>query len=278
MPQKKIVKKSVVKKTVKKAAAQKKATGKQAKKPAPKPKTIKKAVAKKPAVKKTVKPAAKAVAKPVKKAAKSAVKVTSKSATRINEKHKEIPMVKQKKQEEKVLSKPQKQTQKKPEPVKEIKLPKITTKTSVPYQPSYKSLEQRQDVIKPSEPLVRYSDTELNDFRELIQKKLDSAKKELAYLQGLITRKDDMGGDESENRYMTMEDGSMSMEREQLSQMASRQITYIDHLEKALIRIENKTYGICRVTGKLIDKARLRAVPHATLSLEAKLGLVKAGE
>ena len=63
------------------------------------------------------------------------------------------------------------------------------------------------------------------------------------------------------------------MEREQLGQMASRQVQYIDHLEKALIRIENKTYGVCRVTGKLIDKARLRAVPHATLSLEAKLGL-----
>lgn len=279
MPQKKIVKKSIVKKTVKKAAPSKKVTGKQAKKPAPKPnKIVKKAAVKKPAAKKAVKPAVKAVAKPAKKLVKPSVKVASKSATRINEKHKEIPMAKQKKQEEKVLSKPAKHTQKKPEPVKEIKLPKITTKTSVPYQPSYKSLEQRQEVIKPSEPLVRYSDTELNDFRELIQKKLDSAKKELAYLQGLITRKDDMGGDESENRYMTMEDGSMSMEREQLSQMASRQITYIDHLEKALIRIENKTYGICRVTGKLIDKARLRAVPHATLSLEAKLGLVKAGE
>jgi len=72
-----------------------------------------------------------------------------------------------------------------------------------------------------------------------------------------------------------MEEGGISMERGQLRQMASRQIKYIDHLEKALIRIENKTYGICRVTGKLIDKARLRAVPHATLSLEAKLGLVK---
>ena len=125
--------------------------------------------------------------------------------------------------------------------------------------------------------MVRYSDNDLAEFRELINKKLEAAKKELAYLQGLITRKDDMGGDETDNRYMTMEDGSMSMEREQLSQMASRQITYIDHLEKALIRIENKTYGICRVTGRLIDKARLRAVPHATLSLEAKLGLVKPG-
>lgn len=87
-----------------------------------------------------------------------------------------------------------------------------------------------------------------------------------------------MGGDSGDNRYMTMDDGSISMEREQMSNMASRQITFIEHLEKALQRIENKTYGICRVTGKLIDKARLRAVPHATLSLEAKLGLVKAGE
>jgi RNA polymerase-binding transcription factor DksA len=117
---------------------------------------------------------------------------------------------------------------------------------------------------------MRYSDAELSEFRDLITKKLDSAKKELAYLQGLITRRDEMGGDETDNRYMTMEDGSMSMEREQLSQMASRQITFIDHLEKAMMRIENKTYGICRVTGKLIDKARLKAVPHATLSIEAK--------
>ncbi len=161
----------------------------------------------------------------------------------------------------------------------EIKIPKTTIKTSVPYHPEYKTLDQRQATTngKSNVPLVRYNDTDLTDFRELINKKLDAAKKELAYLQGLITRRDDMGGDEGDNRYMTMEDGSMSMEREQLSQMASRQITYIDHLEKALIRIENKTYGICRITGKLIDKARLRAVPHATLSLEAKLGLVKPG-
>ena len=114
-----------------------------------------------------------------------------------------------------------------------------------------------------------YSDVDLAEFRELITKKLEAAKKELTYLQGLITRKDETG-DMEDARYMTMEDGSVSMEREQLSQMASRQIQFIDHLEKALMRIENKTYGICRVTGKLIDKARLRAVPHATLSIEAK--------
>ncbi len=153
---------------------------------------------------------------------------------------------------------------------------KNTSKTTSTNMPDNKSLEQKQPTPRGSgEALVRYNDTDLQQFRDLINRKMDAAKKELNYLQGLITRKDDMGGDESESRYMTMEDGSMSMEREQLSQMASRQITYIDHLEKALIRIENKTYGICRVTGKLIDKARLRAVPHATLSLEAKLGLVK---
>jgi RNA polymerase-binding transcription factor DksA len=157
-----------------------------------------------------------------------------------------------------------------PKPVKVV-IPEIKTKSSVKYQPEFTKsvLDTPQQNIQTG-PTMRYSDAELAEFKEIILKKLDAAKKELAYLQGLITRKDEMGGDESENRYMTMEDGSMSMEREQLSQMASRQITFIDHLEKALMRIENKTYGICRVTGKLIDKARLRAVPHATLSIEAK--------
>lgn len=168
---------------------------------------------------------------------------------------------------------PAKPVKKALEPIKDVKVGKINTKTSVPYNPVYTPMEKRPTSIKSNNPLVKYSDGDLNEFRDLINKKLDTAKKELAYLQGLITRKDEIGNDEA--RYMTMEDGSMSMEREQLSQMASRQITYIDHLEKAIMRIENKTYGICRVTGKLIDKARLRAVPHATLSLEAKLGLVK---
>src|SRR5688572_33459511 len=161
---------------------------------------------------------------------------------------------------------------KKPEPPKPVKvvIPEIKTKTSRRYEPEFtKSVLDQPENIQTG-PTMRYSDAELSEFKELILKKAEQAKKELAYLQGLITRKDEMGGDENENRYMTMEDGSMSMEREQLAQMASRQINYIDHLEKALMRIENKTYGICRVTGKLIDKARLRAVPHATLSIEAK--------
>lgn len=245
MPNKKPVPKKAVKpaaKPVKKAVPAKKATAK----PAPKKAVAAKKPAPKPVAKKAVvKPASKPVAKPVaapKKADKAPVKPVAK----------------------------------KPEPLKEVKVPKTTVKTSVPYTPVYTPLEKRIESPKNNEPLVRYNDAELTDFKELIQKKLDAAKKELNYLQGLITRKDDMGGDDTDNRYVTMEDGSMSMEREQLSQMASRQITYIDHLEKALIRIENKTYGICRVTGKLIDKARLRAVPHATLSLEAKLGIVKS--
>jgi RNA polymerase-binding transcription factor DksA len=161
---------------------------------------------------------------------------------------------------------------KKPEPAKPVKvvMPEIKTKTVRKYEPEFtKSVLDQPDNIQTG-PTMRYSDAELGEFKDLILKKSEQAKKELAYLQGLITRKDEMGGDETENRYMTMEDGSMSMEREQLAQMASRQINYIDHLEKALMRIENKTYGICRVTGKLIDKARLRAVPHATLSIEAK--------
>jgi RNA polymerase-binding transcription factor DksA len=158
---------------------------------------------------------------------------------------------------------------------KAVVIPKISTKTVRKYQPDFTKSVLDKTERDPGAPTQRYSDPELLEFKELIQRKLEAAKKELSYLHGLITRKDEMGGDEGDNRYMTMEDGSLSMEREQLSQMASRQITFIDHLEKAIMRIENKTYGICRVTGKLIDKARLRAVPHATLSIEAKMGAVK---
>jgi RNA polymerase-binding transcription factor DksA len=160
-------------------------------------------------------------------------------------------------------------------PAKPVVIPKLSTSNARKYEPEFTQSVLDKPKTQQNGPVMRYSDAELLEFRELIQRKLEAAKKELAYLQGLITRKDDMGGDESENRYMTMEDGSISMEREQLSQMASRQIQYIDHLEKAMMRIENKTYGICRVTGKLIDKARLRAVPHATLSIEAKMGYAR---
>lgn len=261
-PKKKLKPAPAAKKSVKKAVPKKAVI----KKAAAKPKAaIKKTVPQKAAVKKII--PTKTVAKPVvvKKAAVKPASVVSAAVKKEAEHKNGKPFVE--KTEPKKL---------KVEAPTEIKIPKTTVKTSIPYHPGYKPLEERIEEPKNTAPMVRYSDSELQEFKELILKKLEAAKKELNYLQGLITRKDELGGDESDNRYMTMEDGSMSMEREQLSQMASRQITYIDHLEKALIRIENKTYGICRVTGKLIDKARLRAVPHATLSLEAKLGLAKS--
>ncbi len=149
------------------------------------------------------------------------------------------------------------------------------SRTMINYQPEF----TRSILDEPEErtgPVYRYSDEELQEFKELIQSRLETARSELSYLQGLITRKDEAGTEDTENRYMSMEDGSGAMEREQLAQLASRQIQFINHLEKALIRIENKTYGICRVTGQLIDKARLRAVPHATLSIEAKRSLSKS--
>ncbi len=288
-PKKAVPAKKVVKPAPKKAVPAKKAAPKPApkkavpaKKPAPKP-APKKAVpvpAKKAApVKAAPAKAVKATPVPAKKIiapAKPAAKVVAPVAKPAPVPAKPVAPLKPKVEVKLPPAPPVKPVKKTPEPIKDVKVPKINTKTSVPYKPGYTQLEKRADAGRTNgDPLVKYSDNDLNEFRELITKKLEAAKKELAYLQGLITRKDEMGGDNDDARYMTMEDGSMSMEREQLSQMASRQITYIDHLEKAMMRIENKTYGICRVTGKLIDKARLRAVPHATLSLEAKLGLVK---
>lgn len=246
----------------KKAAPAKKAVAKPAAKAAP-AKAPAKVAAKSVAAKPIAKPAAKVVPAPVSKPAPAlAHKPTPPPAP-------PKPVVKA------PPTPPVKPVKKVHGPIKDVKVPKINSKSSVPYNPGYTPLEKRVEVQKPQGPLVKYSDADLTEFRDLINKKLEAAKKELTYLQGLITRKDEMGGDNDDARYMTMEDGTMSMEKEQLSQMASRQITYIDHLEKAIMRIENKTYGICRVTGRLIDKARLRAVPHATLSLEAKLGLVK---
>ena len=116
---------------------------------------------------------------------------------------------------------------------------------------------------------TRYSDVELAEFKELLQTKMDSAKSELNYLQEQINRSGDVG-DGADTKFNGLEDGTATMEREYLNQMAARQIQYISHLEKAMMRIESKTYGICRSLGKLISKDRLKAVPHATLSIEAK--------
>jgi RNA polymerase-binding transcription factor DksA len=116
---------------------------------------------------------------------------------------------------------------------------------------------------------TRYSDAELQEFKELIEKKLETARAELKEYQDQIQKKN-TGDTDSDYKFRGLEDSSFLVEREYLSQMAARQAQFIDHLEKALIRIENKTYGICRETGKLISKERLLIVPHATLSIEAK--------
>ena len=113
---------------------------------------------------------------------------------------------------------------------------------------------------------TRYSDDELQEFKVLIEGKLAKAQHQLAfYLQEVGER-----ADNQDSKIKGLDDGMSTVEAERLTTMAGRQRKHIQHLENALIRIENKVFGICRVTGKLISKERLRAVPHATLSIHAK--------
>ena len=293
--------KKVAAKPVAKAAPAKKAAAKPVAKAAPAKKVAPKEAPKKVEAKKVVKPVAKAA--PRKEIAKKAepkkavVKETPKKETK--------PVVKEVVKAEKP-AKPSKPT--KAAPVKTViannsipkksdvfktntfgtsnlknetgkviahrKTSELKRKTNDLLDPKKADVEYTRSILdmstNDSKTSFRYSDEDLVEFRELIVRKLDTAKAELQYLQGVIMRKDESGTEDTENKYQNMEDGSASMDREQFNQLASRQITFITHLEQALVRIENKTYGICRETGKLIDKARLRAVPHATLSIEAK--------
>ena len=117
--------------------------------------------------------------------------------------------------------------------------------------------------------MTRYSVKELEEFKEIILEKLERAKKELKFYQDQVRKS-------SDKHFRGLEDGANTLAKESLNELASRQVKFIQHLEKALIRIENRTYGVCRVTGKLISKERLKVVPHATLSIEAKLAQRKA--
>ncbi len=121
-----------------------------------------------------------------------------------------------------------------------------------------------------SKEKTRYSDEELEEFKTLIQKKLEEAKEDLELLKNSLSHKDDHGTDDTGRTFNMMEDGSETLSREEMAQLAVRQEKFIQNLNHALVRIENKTYGICRESGKLIRKERLRLVPHATLSIEAK--------
>ena len=117
----------------------------------------------------------------------------------------------------------------------------------------------------------KYSDVELAEFKEIIQKKIEKAEQDLDLLREQFANDKNNGTDDTSPQFKSFEEGSSVMSKERNSQLATRQEKFIRDIKNALIRIENKTYGVCRVTGKLIDAERLKLVPHATLSMEAKL-------
>ena len=117
----------------------------------------------------------------------------------------------------------------------------------------------------------KYSDVGLAEFKEIIQKKIEKAEQDLDLLREQFANDKNNGTDDTSPQFKSFEEGSSVMSKERNSQLATRQEKFIRDLKNALIRIENKTYGVCRVTGKLIDAERLKLVPHATLSMEAKL-------
>ncbi len=119
---------------------------------------------------------------------------------------------------------------------------------------------------------VRYSDEELQEFKEIILQKLAKAKDDYAQLKAAITHSSSNDTEDTSPTFKVLEEGASALSKEETGQLAQRQLKFINSLEAALVRIENKTYGICRETGKLIAKDRLKLVPHATLSIEAKLG------
>jgi len=122
---------------------------------------------------------------------------------------------------------------------------------------------------------TRYADDELDEFRQIIMEKLAKAKEEYDQLKAAVTNEDGNDVTDTSPTFKVLEEGASTLSKEEAGRMAQRQMKFIQNLQAALIRIENKTYGICRETGKLIPKERLRAVPHATLSIEAKNNGVK---
>lgn len=117
---------------------------------------------------------------------------------------------------------------------------------------------------------TRYSDAELAEFKKIILEKLETAKVDYELLRSTITHTESNGTDDTSPTFKILEEGAATLSKEESGRLAQRQMKFIKHLEAALMRIENKTYGVCRETGKLIPKERLKIVPHATLSIEAK--------
>ena len=117
---------------------------------------------------------------------------------------------------------------------------------------------------------TRYSDEELAEFKQIINDKLEKAQKDYDTLRSALSHSDGNDTLDTSPTFKVLEEGAMVLSREETGKLAQRQQKFIQHLKAALVRIENKTYGVCRETGKLISKERLRAVPHATLSIDAK--------
>jgi DnaK suppressor protein len=117
---------------------------------------------------------------------------------------------------------------------------------------------------------TRFNDEELAEFKNIILQKLEKARNDYDILKSAITMSESNDTQDTSPTFKVLEEGAATLSKEEAGKLAQRQIKFIQHLEAALVRIENKTYGICRETGKLIDKERLRVVPHATLSIEAK--------
>jgi DnaK suppressor protein len=221
-----------------------------------------------PAPKKVVAPPVKAVAK----------KDAGKASKKTDEKHAEDPIIAEliKPEVKESTRRPRPKSFPKPEPAKPLeKVPTPVKQLPTPIVRENKNRAMVSTATSPTTNLVnskdapnmRYSDKELKEFKELIEQKLESAREELKALKASLDNHNDS---QSGSKAWNMEEGTDTSEMEYLMNQISRQHTYIRNLELALVRVENKTYGICRATGLLIPKERLRVVPHATLSIEAK--------
>jgi RNA polymerase-binding transcription factor DksA len=216
--------------------------------------------------KKVVKKAKKATKKVASKkvAPKKAVKKTKPVAkAKPAAKPKKVKKVEAKK---KPVAKAVKVVAKKPAPIKAIVKKEIKKAA-----PVVKAVKAAPVKVSKEDAKNRYTEKELVEFRKIILDKLDQAKIDYDLLKNTLCHTDDHGTDDTSPTFKMLEDGSDVLTREETAQLALRQEKFIQNLQNALIRIENKTYGICRVTGKLIPKERLKRVPHATLSIDAKL-------
>lgn len=248
-------------KTAVKKAAPKKSTAKVSKampskkSPAAPTKAVPKAVPKKTAP-------AKAAAKPVAKAPATTKNNAPAKAERTDKRPAPVAAPKP------IVKKVTKKTKAVKEPKAPAK-PLVTQKVS-PFRPTSAPTVKIQVSTLELTDRLKYNEEELKEFRDLINRKLDEARSDYDLLKKTLANTDNNGTDDTSPSFKMIEDGSETMSREETAQLAGRQEKFIKHLEDALLRVRNKTYGICRVTGRLISKERLRLVPHATLSIEAK--------